>query len=340
MKAAVLGASGYVGGELLRLLLTHPRVEVAQATSDRLAGKPIGLAHPNLRFATDLTFTRHEEITSCDVLFMAMKHGQAMNEPDLWDGLAPLVIDLSADFRLKDPADYRRYYGREHPHPDLLSRFVTGLPELARAELQTASRVAVPGCMAIASILALHPFATCGLVENDIIVDARTGSSGSGTSPTPGTHHAERSGAMRLYQPCEHRHEAEIRQTCKRQVHMTATAVEPVRGVQILARARLTDPSADRAVWHLLRESYGTEPFVRIVKQRSGLYRLPEPKLLTGTNYCDVGFQLSGDDSQIVLIAAVDNLVKGSAGNAVQCLNVAAGWAEQTGLEFTGLHPI
>ncbi len=340
MKATVVGGSGYIGGELVRLLLQHPQIELAQVTSARYAGRALHTAHPNLRSQTNLLFCSPAEVEPCDVLFLALPHGVAMQEFARWSELAPTIIDLSADFRLRDPADYATYYDMPHPCPEWLARFVYGAPELWREQLREARYIAVPGCMANAAILALHPLSAAGLISGEVVVDARTGSSGSGAEPSAASHHADRSGVMRVFKPIDHRHTAEIRQSCAAPVYMTATAVEAVRGVQVVCHARLADPLSEKELWVLYRRHYGAEPFVRLVKQRTGVYRLPEPKILTGTNFCDIGFALAADGRHVVVVAALDNLVKGGAGNAIQCLNIAAGWDERAGLGFAGLHPI
>jgi [amino group carrier protein]-6-phospho-L-2-aminoadipate/5-phospho-L-glutamate reductase len=340
MKVSVVGGSGYIGGELIRLLLGHPHVELAQVTSNRFAGRPVHTAHPNLRGQTELAFVPDGEVVPADVLFLALPHGMAMQTIARWADLAPRVIDLSADFRLRDPADYETYYGEPHPQPSWLSKFVYGAPEVHRAELKDARYIAVPGCIANTALLALYPLARAGLLAGDVIVDGRMGSSGAGNEPGLATHHPERSGAVRVFKPTDHRHTAEIRQVCRAAVHMTATAIEAVRGVQAVCHAMLPSPLAEKEVWGVYRRTYGGEPFLRLVKQKSGVYRLPEPKILSGTNYCDVGFELAADGRRLVVIAALDNLVKGGAGNAIQCLNLACGWDEREGLRFAGLHPI
>jgi N-acetyl-gamma-glutamyl-phosphate/LysW-gamma-L-alpha-aminoadipyl-6-phosphate reductase len=194
--------------------------------------------------------------------------------------------------------------------------------------------------MATAGIMAVCPLSGAGLIQGPVQVDARTGSSGSGVSAGGSANlHAERSGAMRVFAPTRHRHEAEIAQATGLPVRMTATGVEAVRGVQVLCRAQLVDGAGEADVRRAYREAYADEPFVRVVAHRRGAYRLPEPKILAGSNFCDVGFAVSAETGHVVLIGALDNLVKGGAGNAVQCLNVRYGWPERTGLDFPGLHP-
>lgn len=340
IAAAVVGAGGYIGGELLRILLGHPRVEVAAAVSTRHPGPRVDSVHPNLRGRTDLVLRPLEALEPCDVVFLATPHGSTMALlPDVAPA-AKQVIDLSGDFRLRDHRVYERYYGRPHEAPELLDDFVPGCPELYRDRLRDADRISVPGCMAVAGMLALQPLAAEGLLEADVDVDARTGSSGSGASAGQANLHAERSGALRVFAPHGHRHEAEIAQATGLDVRMTVTGVEAVRGVQVLCRTRLVRDTDERAIRAAYRRHYAAEPFVRVIAERRGLYRYPEPKLLAGSNFCDVGFALEPGSRRLLVIAALDNLVKGGAGNAVQCLNVRMGWPERLGLEFPGLHPV
>jgi len=341
MKVGIVGGSGYTGGELLRLLLRHPKVDVAQVTSDSMAGKPVSRAHPNLRKVTDLTFTPHDALDPCDLLFLAMPHGRSMARMPDFLVRAGKVIDLSADFRLKNPVLYRAYYGVDHPHPELLKGSVYGLPELHRDAIREATLVAGPGCIATAAILAVRPLAQAGLIAPDrLVVDAKTGSSAGGLDGGPASHHAERSGVMRIYAPTGHRHTAEIEQEAGVNVALSCHAVEAVRGILATCHAFLRDSVTSKDLWRLYRDAYGQEPFVRIVTEAAGLYRFPEPKILMGTNFCDVGFALDAHTDRVVAIAALDNLMKGAAGTAVQCMNLVAGYPETMGLDFLGLHPV
>jgi len=341
MNVAIVGGSGYTGGELLRLLIRHPKVEVTQVTSDSLAGKPVGRAHPNLRKVTDLTFTPHADLESCDLLFLAMPHGKSMGRMREFLGRAGKIIDLSADFRLKDPSLYPEYYGLDHPQADLLPKAVYGLPEIHRDEIREATIIAGPGCIAAAAILAVRPLAKAGLIDTErVVVDAKTGSSAAGADGGLASQHPERSGVMRLYAATGHRHTAEIEQEAGVRVALSCHAVEAVRGILATCHAFLGESVTPKDLWRVYRQAYGTEPFVRIVVEASGLYRLPEPKILAGTNYCDVGFALDEHAGRVVAVSALDNLMKGAAGNAVQCMNLVAGYPETMGLEFIGLHPV
>ncbi len=341
MKAAVVGGSGYVGGELVRLLLGHPEVELTQVTSETMAGKPIAKAHPNLRKATRLQFVPRTELQPTDVTFLATPHTEsAPIVPGLLDG-GSLVIDLSADFRLKDPAAYAHYYRTERTDTALLADAVFGLPELHRDQLRRARLIAVPGCISTAAILAVRPLAAAGLLgARPVVIDAKSGSSASGRDAGPAGLHAERSGVMRAYAPAGHRHTAEIEQETGATVALSCHAVEAVRGVLATVHAFPTEPLEEKGLWQLYRRAYGEEPFVRLVHEADGIHREPEPKILAGTNFCDLGFAADPHTRRTVVLGALDNLGKGAAGNAVQCLNVRAGFPETTGLGFLGLHPV
>ena len=349
VRTSIAGGSGYTGGELLRLLLDHPNVDVGQVTSERRAGKRVVGAHPNLRKRTQLTFVPAEDLEPCDVLFLCLPHGASGGQIDRYLGLAPVVIDLSADFRLRHPADYPRWYGHEHPKPDLLAEFVYGIPELHRNEMRTANRISSAGCLATAAILALYPLAREAVINLDrpVVVEVKTGSSGAGADEGLASHHPERSGVMRSFKPTGHRHTAEVEQELRSPdsgrgpcVSFSATAVEAVRGVLATAHIFLDKPLSERDLWQVFRRCYGQEPFIRLVKESGGLYRYPEPKILTGSNYCDVGFELDPRGDRVVVLAALDNLMKGAAGQAVQAMNVRFGFDEDAGLGFPGLHPI
>jgi len=353
VKVSIIGGSGYAGGELLRLLLGHPQLEVAQVSSESNLGKYVYHVHPNLRGRTGLKFCQAAAIEPCDVLFVALPHGQAQTQIARWAALAPKVVDLSSDFRLRDPAQYARWYGHEHQAPEWIDHFVYGLPELHRAEIRQASFVSGVGCNATATILALYPLLKADLIDRSrgVIVEVKVGSSEGGKRAGDDSHHPARSGVVRSFAPTGHRHTAEIVQELALggpppEIHFSGTAVEMVRGILATAHAFLKPPAgraaplAERDLWKVYRTTYRDEPFVRIVKESQGIYRYPEPKLLAGTNYCDVGFALDEATGRVVAISAIDNLMKGAAGSAVQAMNLMCGFEETTGLDFPGLHPI
>src|SRR3984893_54795 len=348
LQVAIAGGSGYTGGELARLLLFHPQVELTQVASSSSAGHYLHSTHPNLRKQSTLRFCHPDDLTSCDLLFLCLPHGVSSREIDRYSAIAPRIIDLSADFRLRSAALYQQWYGEAHGAPHLLAESVYGLPELHREELRGATLVSGTGCMATAAILGLAPLYRAGLVNSAIplVVEAKVGSSAAGATPGMSSHHPERSGAVRSFQPTGHRHTAELIQELGRitgepgqHVAFSATAVELVRGVLITAHAFVKEAIDERTLWRLYRETYQREPFVRLVKERNGVYRYPEPKILAGSNYCDIGFELDPEQRRVVVIAALDNLMKGAAGNAVQALNCMHGWDESLGLTFPGLHP-
>jgi len=346
ISVSIVGASGYGGGETLRLLLGHPEVQVQQVTSESNAGKFVHRMHPNLRRRTDLKFVSANDLQPCDVLFLALPHGTAMEKIEDWMKLAPIIIDLSADFRLRNPDDYPIWYGHEHTQPAMLSRWVYGIPELHRDEMKTAPYISSAGCLAAAAILGLYPLFQAGVVdmEKPVVIEGKTGSSGAGGGVSLASHHPERSGAMRSFKPTGHRHTAEILQELSfdgvPQASFSATSIEAVRGILSTSHVFLKEPLEDRDLWRIYRKAYAGEPFMRLVKESGGVYRYPEPKILTGSNYCDVGFELDARSGRVVVLAALDNLMKGAAGQAVQALNIRCGFPETTALEFAGLHPV
>jgi N-acetyl-gamma-glutamyl-phosphate/LysW-gamma-L-alpha-aminoadipyl-6-phosphate reductase len=340
IRVSVVGASGYAGGELLRLLLGHPEVSVFQASSERFATKPVSSVHPNLRKQTDLKFCSIEDLKQTDVLFSALPHGTLMKDLDRFSALSDHIIDLSADFRLKDSDSYERWYGEPHARPEMLDKFVYGIVELHREEMRNAKFISSAGCNATATIIPLYPLFRNRLVDTSrpVIAEAKCGSSEGGNKSSEASHHPERSGCVRSYKPTGHRHIAEMIQETGNKIDFSATSIDMVRGILMTAHVFLKDGITELDVWKAYRKEYGNEPFIRIVKEKSGIYRFPEPKILSGTNFCDIGFELDGN--RLVVIGAIDNLMKGAAGQAVQAMNVMLGFDERAGLEFTGLHPI
>ena len=343
MKVSIVGASGYAGGELLRLLLDHPGVEVFQATSESHMGEFAYQQHPNLRKRTQLKFSSREMLEPCDVLFLALPHGESQHKIEVYAGLAGKIIDLAADFRLRDPALYKEYYGENHAAPAWLPRFVYGLPELHRQEMRSAAYISGVGCNATTANLALYPLIKAGLLRQDapVIVDIKVGSSEGGATPNPGSHHPERSSIVRTYAAYGHRHTAEVIQELGLPgVHLTITSVDMVRGSLAAAHAFVNQGVTEKDLWRVYRQFSDSEPFVRLVKDRRGIYRVPDPKVLAGTNYVDVGFELDAKSGRVISLCAIDNLMKGSAGSAVQAMNLCCGFEETAGLTFSGLHPI
>ncbi len=350
MKAGIIGGSGYIGGELIRILLGHPQVELTAVVSRQHVGKYIHKIHSNLRGYTTLKFSPLDLpylAKTCEVVFAAMPHGSSKDlVPKLLEANLK-VIDMSADFRLKNPQDYPQWYGWEHTSSKLLEKAVYGLPELHRDAIRKSSLIAVPGCMATSTILGLAPLVKDELLEKErIVVDLKVGSSGSGSKPTIASHHAERFGGVRPYKTVGHRHIAEIEQELNQfsnqsvKISFTPHAVNMVRGILATIHAFPTKKIDEPTVWKSYRSFYKDEPFIRYAKDREGLYRLPDPKIVVGSNFCDIGFELDGHLNRLVIFTAIDNLVKGAAGQAVQCLNIMCGIDEKTGIQVPALHPV
>ncbi len=348
IKVGVVGASGYTGGELLRILALHPEVEVAIATSREYKGKPVHYVHFNLRgLYKGLRFSDAsiDLITNtCDVVFLAVPHGVSLQYTPKLLEVGLTVVDLSADFRLRDPEVYREWYGREHPYPDLLSKAVYGLPELHRSELRGAKLIASPGCNATAAILSLAPLVKHRLIDtNLILVDVKAGSSEAGSKPSPPDHHPEREGCIRPYSTRGHRHVAEVEQELgllsgsRVRVSLTPHAVSSIRGVLATSYAVPKEGVVERDVLRAFARTYGSEPFVRIVHGSPPGH--PDPKYVIGSNYADVGFSIEERAGVLKAFAAIDNLVKGAAGQAVQAFNIALGLRETLGLDTPPLKP-
>lgn len=346
INVSVVGASGYVGGEVLRLLLKHPKVVLKQATSETYQGQFIKIIHPNLR-QFGVKFVALTELENCDVLFLCLPHGMSMDRIGELKKKAKIIIDLSADFRLNKKEDYLKWYKTEHSSSKLLQEKVVGIPEVYASQIKKASLIACPGCMPTVAILGLYPLIKSGVVDlaQPIIIDAKTGSSGAGNKLIKANVHSERSGVMRSFAPTSHRHSAEITQELTvddkvPQIHFSATAIEAVRGVLATSHVFLKQGVAEADIWQIYREFVKDKPFLRIVKEQKGNFKYPEPKLLIGTNMCEIGFEKDPDSNRLVVISALDNLMKGAAGQAVQCLNITQGWEEDLGLEKVGLFPI
>jgi N-acetyl-gamma-glutamyl-phosphate/LysW-gamma-L-alpha-aminoadipyl-6-phosphate reductase len=337
--AAVVGASGFAGGELLRLLAGHPEFAVSAATSREHANRTVGSVHPNLR-GLDLRFVEPGDLGNVDVLFAAAPHGVAMERIDAWRDTADLVVDLSADFRLDSAAQYDAWYDG-HSAPAHLADAAYALPELGRENLADASLLAAGGCNATAVVLGLLPLAEAGLLDDArVVVDVKVGSSEGGTGGGAASSHPERSGVVRPYAPTGHRHEAEIEQALGVPVAFTAHAIDMVRGASATCHVFPDELPSNADLWTAYRERYEDEPFVATVAGTSGAYRYPEPKAVAGTNRAEVGFERDPENGRVVAFAAIDNVVKGAAGQAVHAANLALGFPETAGLDQLGLHPV
>ncbi|MBI5597606.1 MAG: N-acetyl-gamma-glutamyl-phosphate reductase [Elusimicrobia bacterium] len=337
LRVGVAGAAGFTGGELVRILLQHPRFELVQAASNSHAGEPLHSAHPHLRGLSALSFLPAAEPEGLDALFLAGGHGEAMElAPALLQKAPGLkLVDLSGDFRLRDAALYPLWYGRRHAAPALLGRFAYGLPELDAAAVRGAGLVSNPGCIATAAALSLGPLAKAG-VKATAAVTAITGSSGSGVKPSATTHHPLREGNVRAYKPLSHQHAPEVEQLLGRlggEIGLALTAVSGpfVRGIYSVTNLELSSDWTDARLRSAFEDAYEGAAFVRLLDAP------PELNAVTGSNHCDIHVRMEG--RRAVVIAALDNLVKGAAGQAVQNLNLMLGFDEAEGLRFPGIYP-
>jgi len=334
LRVSILGASGYVGGELMRLVAAHPELEVATAFGASAAGKPVAALHPHLALAyTDMQFAAWDAalLEGSDLILAALPHGETQRLAD--DLLAPGVplVDLGADFRLDSAADYERWYGEPHARPELIETFTYGLPEFFRDAIRTSKRVAAPGCYPTAANLVLRPLVEAGVIEAEgIVVDAASGVSGAGRGASAGTHYCAIEGNMRAYGLLNHRHTAEMEMVSGGQVLFTPHLVPMSRGILATCYAKATGPCDPLAI---LAEAYAGERFVHVGEA------LPETKWATGSNAAFLTARHDQRTGMIVAIAAIDNLGKGAAGQMLQCANLMLGLDEGAGLSNTGIYP-
>lgn len=338
MKVGVAGASGYLGAELLRLLVGHPDLEVAVAQGDSSAGAAVGELYPNLAVAYgDLDFTPLDvdSLAGLDVVFLALPSGRSQAVVPALAGRAGLVVDLAADFRLRDPALYPRWYGFEHEAPSLLGEFAYGLPELGRSELAGASLVASPGCYVTAASIALAPLVRAGVIDTTsaVVVDAASGSSGAGRVPSAGLHHPALNESFSAYGLVHHRHTPEMEQAIGARILFTPHLAPMTRGLLATCYGRATDPAAGEGALAVLVEAYRDEPFVQVSEAP------PSTGETYGSNLVRVTARYDERTGYVVALAALDNLVKGGSGQAIQAANCALGLDETAGLPIVGLAP-
>jgi N-acetyl-gamma-glutamyl-phosphate reductase len=337
MRVGIVGASGYTGAELLRLAAGHPELEVVLVTGDTQAGTPVADLYPSLLAAYgDLTFAPYtaEAVDGLDLVFCGLPHGTSQEVvPEVRDRVK-WVLDLSADFRLKDPALYPQWYGAEHSAPELLSEFAYGLPELFRDEIAGASGVAVPGCYPTAASLALAPLVRAGAVETEgIVVDAASGVSGAGRALKPTTQFCAVDEDFAAYGLLDHRHTPEIEQVLHATVLFTPHLAPMTRGILATCYARPTAATTTEEVLGVLQDAYAEEPFVQVIEG------LPSTKATLGSNTAVLTARADPRTGWVVALCAIDNLVKGASGQAIQCANLLAGLPETTGLPLVGVFP-
>jgi N-acetyl-gamma-glutamyl-phosphate reductase len=333
IRTAILGASGYVGGELLRSLAAHPEFAPAKLFGDSKAGQALGAVHPHLAAAyPDAVVERFEDdLSGIDLVFAALPHGKSQ-------GVAPAIlgngipfVDLGADFRLDDSAAYERWYGHAHQAPDLLGAFVYGIPELNREAIRGAKAVAAAGCYATAAILALKPLVDAGLVKpGSIIVDAASGASGAGRELKESTAFNTVDGSFSAYGLLNHRHTAEMEMALGETLLFTPHLAPMSRGILATCYGEATGQTDPLDV---LRAAYADEPFVHVTAEP------PATKWVSGSNGAQLTARYDQRTGRILAIAAIDNLGKGAAGQMIQCANLMLGLDESAGLSACGVYP-
>ena len=342
-KVAIIGASGFTGAELLRICSTHPDFEVVAATGDTQAGNRVADLYPSLAAAYgDMTYVAYDEsvIAEADLVFLGLPHGASQPVVPGMRGHVKHIIDLASDFRLDDPALYPQWYGDEHSAPELLDDFAYGLPELFRAELSGAELVAVPGCYPTTAVLGLAPLLRAGLIEpTGIIVDAATGLSGAGRPPKPHTTFCSADEDFSAYGLLNHRHTPEMEMVLRQHAGVDAQLIftphlAPMnRGILATCYARPAGEFTTDDVMACLHDVYDPEPFM-VVSDRP-----PSTKATMGSNSCHITARVDERTGWVMVLAALDNLMKGASGQAVQCANLALGLPEETGLATTGMYP-
>lgn len=346
VTVAVAGASGYAGAELVRLVAAHPAFDLTAVTSEKSAGQKVASVFPSLAGVVDHTFdslSPEALAERADAIFLALPHTKSQDPVALCRKAGKLVVDLSADYRLKSVSAYEQWYQTPHAHPHLLQEAVYGLPELHRAAIAKAKLVASPGCYPTAAILQLAPIVAKGLVQPDsIVIDAKSGISGAGRSPALPYHFPEAHESLEPYKIGQHRHIPEIEQELAGvlgksggvTVAFTPHLVPMNRGILSTAYCRLTRSVPLSDLRALYRDFYKNERFVRLHEET-----VPNPRYIRGSNYCDVGVYTDMRAGWVVTVAAVDNLVKGAAGQAIQAMNLMLGIPEATGLSAPGIYP-
>lgn len=346
LKVIICGGSGYTGAELLRILGGHPRVKVVAATSERSAGKSVAEVHGHLRRYSDIVLEpldRQSLLKRADFFFMALPHGASQGAVDFFFSGGKKVVDLSADFRLKDPLVYEEWYNVPHSFRDTLKKAAYGLPEIGhRNKIKKASLVANPGCYPTGAILGLYPALKAGLVDAfSLVVDSKSGTSGAGRKASEAFSFCEVNESFRAYGVGTHRHTPEIEQEIsavvkeKVTVDFTPHLVPIDRGILSTIYARLAKEVSHRDVEAVFNKAYSKEPFVRVLEE--GV--LPNVKHVRGTNLCEIGIKVNERTGTLVIVTAIDNLVKGASGAAVQNMNLMMGFDETAALESVALKP-
>jgi N-acetyl-gamma-glutamyl-phosphate reductase len=337
LKIGIIGATGYSGEVLLSILLRHPNAAVEIITSRTYAGKEISRVYPHLNGLTGLVCTAPDlkKLSKMDVVFLALPHGLSQEPAKALCSAGVVAIDIGADFRFRDAADYKTWYGAKHLFPELCKTAVYGLPELHADKIKTAKIIANPGCYATASILALYPLLNKKLVKKDsVVIDAKSGVSGAGRSLTLGMHYTECNEAISAYKVAEHRHTGEIEQEIGAKVVFVPHLTPMDRGILAVCYADAAGNPGSAKLQAAFTEAYRDAKFVRLLKDV-----LPSTKYVRGTNFCDIAIRYDARTGKVIVISAIDNLIKGAAGQAVQNMNLRFNFPEETGLNLVGLYP-
>lgn len=341
-RAAIIGATGYTGSELVRILLTHPNVEIMTITSESKAGEPFTAVHPQFTGLIDVPLSSMDDLNpdEVDVIFLALPHGVSMSAAEKLADSGKPIVDLSGDFRLKDPATYTEWYKKEHTFTEGYAKAAYGLPEWYADSIKKSDLIANPGCFPTGAILGITPLAKAGLIENDrIVVDSKTGTTGAGAKAKATTHFPDVHDNFKPYGLKKHRHTIEIEQRVETAANQPITVqftphLLPIdRGIISTIYARPTTETSQEELYRLYEDAYAKAPFVRLLQQ------VPDVKNVRGSNYCDIYVDYDERTNNILVVTAIDNLVKGAAGQAVHNMNIRLGLPETTGLDHVPLKP-
>lgn len=345
IKAGIIGATGYTGAELVRILSGHPQAELVVVTSQSYVGQEFTRVYPSLNRFTDLICTEQDLdkiLPQVDVLFLALPHGLSMEVAQAGVQQGKKIIDLGADFRLNDSSEYQQWYKVEHQAPELLREAVYGLPELNRHQIASAQLIGNPGCYPTSIILGLAPLLSKGLIDiESIIADSKSGVSGAGRALSQGAHYAECNENIKAYNIGKHRHLPEIEQELGKiaqqalTISFTPHLTPMIRGILSTIYAKLTVDVSQQELDSIYQEFYANEYFVRLLPTEN----LPQTKWVAGSNFCDIAITKDERTKRVVVTSAIDNLIKGASGQAVQNMNIMFGLAENCGLDFPGMYP-
>lgn len=345
VRVFICGGSGYTGCELLRILSGHPEVVVTGVTSQRSAGKSVQDLFPHLRGCEKLVYEslqKEKLLKKADLFFMALPHGESQTAVDYFFQQGKMVIDLSADYRLRDVGVYEQWYKVPHAYRTTLKKAVYGLPEIYREEIKKSKLIANPGCYPTGALLGILPAVRKGLIDlSSLVIDAKSGASGAGRKADVSVAYCEVNEGFKAYAVGTHRHTPEIEQELSllagknNTVNFTPHLLPVDRGILTTIYARLVKEVKAEAVEQIYRDSYASEPFVRVLSR--GMF--PNIKNVRGTNFCDVGLRLNERTNTLIVITAIDNLVKGASGQAVQNMNIMLGLEETLALNALAVYP-